>query len=392
MSLNIQGRAIEKGAPLYFIADIASNHAGSLEKARELIHACAESRVDAVKMQNFTAETIVSDYGFQHLAGVRTHQSDWKQSVFSSYEAASIPLKWTLELKELCDKLGLHYFTSPYSLDLVRDVAPYVGAFKLGSGDITWHAEIEAMCEFGKPILIATGASTMAEVEGAMAVASGKHASVLLMQCNTEYTANVHETRVRRLQRFKHVNLRVLETYSRRWPGVPLGLSDHTHGDLTVLGAVGLFDCCAIEKHFTLDNTVEGQDHAFSMTPVSWKCMVARTEELRISLGAARATTFEDRLRITRAMVDDPEALELSIGDGIKRLEDNERGTVIVQRRAVRACRSLSVGARLTAEDLIFLRPCPVDALPPYRAGELVGRGLSRPIISGDCIRLTDCV
>ena len=279
--IQIKQRKVGPDYPVYFIADIASNHCGSLTQAKELIHACAESRVDAVKMQNFSAETIVSDYGFKNLSGVKTHQSGWKQSVFDSYKAASIPLDWTLELKALSDKLGLHYFTSPYSIELVHAVAPHVCAFKLGSGDITWHEEIAAMCEKKIPVLIATGASTMSEVEGAMKVALDSKAPVLLMQCNTEYTAKVTETHEQKLHRFKHINLRVLESYAQRWPHIPLGLSDHTHGSLTVLAAVGLFQCCAVEKHFTLDNTQEGQDHAFSMTPSTWKKMVEETESLK---------------------------------------------------------------------------------------------------------------
>ncbi|MBA4135855.1 MAG: N-acetylneuraminate synthase [Opitutus sp.] len=390
--ITIQGRKVGPDSPVYFIADVASNHCGSLTKAKELVHACAESRVDAVKMQNFEAETIVSDYGFKNLAGLKTHQSGWKQSVFDSYKAASIPLEWTMELKELCDRLGLHYMTSPYSVELVRAVAPHVCALKLGSGDLTWHEEIEAMCASGKPVLIATGASTMAEVEGAMAAALRHTAQVLLMQCNTEYTARVGETREQRLDRFRHINLRVIETYASRWPGVPIGLSDHTHGEMTVLGAVGLFGCCAVEKHFTFDNTIEGQDHGFSMTPASWKRMVERTEKLQETLAASKAVTFADRLKVTRTQVDDPEGLELAVGDGVKRIEDNEAGTVIVQRRAVRARQELPAGHRVALEDLIVLRPCPLGALPPYRASELLGRTLARQVRSGDCVRLDDCV
>jgi N-acetylneuraminate synthase len=344
--------------------------------------------VDAIKMQNFAAETIVSDYGFKHLDGVKTHQSQWKQSVFDSYKAASIPLDWTAELKALSAQLGLHYFTSPYSIDLVRAVAPDVAAFKLGSGDLTWHDEIAEMCRHGKPVLLATGASTMTEVEAAMQVALSLTGDVLLMQCNTEYTARVGESREERLQRFRHINLRVLETYARRWPGIPVGLSDHTHGALTVLGAVGLFDCCAVEKHFTFDNTVEGQDHAFSMTPAGWRKMVDETAALQRALGGG--TNFEQRLKITAAAVDDPEALRLAIGDGVKRVEPNEQSTIIVQRRAIRAARDLVAGAVLTRADLTVLRPCPVDALPPYRMGELVGHPLTRPIAAGDCVCLAD--
>lgn len=389
--INIKNRKVGPDQPVYFIADIASNHCGSLTKAKELVHACAESGVDAVKMQNFSAETIVSDFGFKNLKGTKTHQSSWKSSVFDSYKAASIPLGWTEELRDLAQRLGLHYFTSPYSIELVRAVAPHVCAFKLGSGDLTWHDEIKAMAETGKPLLIATGASTMDEVEGAMSVALANSTEVLLMQCNTEYTARVDETREQRLERFSHVNLRVLETYARRWPRVPVGLSDHTHGDMTVLASVGLFGCCAVEKHFTFDNTVEGQDHAFSMTPASWSAMARRTAELRNILSNQHDLSFARRLEIVAGLVDDPEALRAAIGDGIKRLESNESGTVVVQRRAIRTARDLPAGHEVTKDDLVFLRPCPTDAMPPYRCDELLGRKLTRPIQAGDCLRRTDC-
>lgn len=389
--LTINQRIVGSGQPVYFIADIASNHCGSLAKAKELVHACAESGVDAVKMQNFSAETIVSDYGFRNLTGAKTHQSEWKQSVFDSYKAASIPLSWTEELRNLCHQLGLHYFTSPYSIELVREVAPHVCAFKLGSGDLTWHEEIKAMAETGKPLLIATGASTMAEVEGAMAVALAHSQQVLLMQCNTEYTAKIDETRAERLERFSHINLRALQSFAQRWPNIPIGLSDHTHGDMTVLGAVGLFGCCAVEKHFTLDNTIVGQDHAFSMTPASWSAMVKRTASLQQKLAVEIGMSFERRFEIVASMVDDPEALRLAIGDGVKKLESNEAGTVIVQRRAVRAARDLPAGHCLSAADLVVLRPCPADALPPYRQPELLGRILTRSITSGDYLRIDDC-
>ncbi|MDA8964596.1 N-acetylneuraminate synthase family protein [bacterium] len=391
-SINIQGREIGPDLPVYFIADIASNHCGSLAKAKELIHACAESRADAVKMQNFSAESIVSDYGFQNLSGNKTHQASWEKSVFDSYKDASIPLDWTIELKELCDGLGIHYFTSPYSLDLVQAVAPHICAFKLGSGDITWHEELEAMCRSGKPVLIATGASTMAEVEGAMAAALRHKSPLLLMQCNTEYTAKVGESREEVLERFRYINLRVIETFSKRWPQVPIGLSDHTHGDLTVLGAVGLYGCCAVEKHFTFDNTLDGQDHAFSMTPSSWKSMVERTEALQAELKSANSSTFDERLQITRSLVSDPEALDVCLGNGIKQLERNESGTVVVQRRSLRAQTDLPIGHRLSENDLIPLRPCPIDGLPPYRIGELIGRVLTREIPQGDCVKSVDCV
>jgi len=384
MGIRIKHRTIEPDGPVYFIADLASNHCGSLSKARELVHACAESGVDAVKMQNFEADTIVSDYGFKQLGSVRTHQSEWKQSVADSYRAASIPLAWTPEIAGLCDKLGLHYLTSPYSIGIVRAVAPHVAAFKIGSGDLTWHEEIAEMCSHGKPVLMATGAANMEEVEEAMGVALAITGDVLLMQCNTEYTCRADEGRDATLRRLANVNLRVIETYRRRWPGVPVGLSDHTLGPLTALAAVGLFGCCAVEKHFTLDNSLEGQDHSFSTTPAAWRGMVDETRALKKALMGAGS--WEEQFRLVAAAVDDVEALTIVLGDGVKRVQPNEQGTVIVQRRALRASRDLHVGETLRSDDLVALRPCPPNAVPPHRRPELIGRTTMRTIAAGDCV------
>jgi N-acetylneuraminate synthase len=388
VTVKINKREIGPDHPVYFIADVASNHNGDLARAKELVHACAESGANAVKMQNFTAETIVSDFGFRHLGDVSTHQSKWSESVFESYRAASIPLDWTVELKGLCERLGIDYFTSPYSPELVEAVAPHVSAFKVGSGDITWHEQLELMASFGKPVLLATGASSMREVDMAMDVLLAETDQVVLMQCNTNYTASVNETRAESLGRFKCINLRVLETYSRRWPGLPIGLSDHTHGSLTVLGAVGLFDCSVVEKHFTLDNSQEGQDHSFSMMPAEWKRMVDETATLRELVRGIDG--IDGRYAVTREAVNDPVALDLAIGDGVKRVEDNEKNTIFVQRRAVRSTRDLPRGHLLAAADLCVLRPCPADGLAPYELHSLDGRVLNRKIRSGDCVRLKD--
>jgi len=116
-----------------------------------------------------------------------------------------------------------------------------------------------------------------------------------------------------------------------------------------------------VEKHFTDDRTREGPDHAFSMSPNDWRQMVERTRELEAALG--------------------PEQ---------KRVMDNEMQTLSVQRRAVRAARAISRGACINASELIVLRPCPSDALPPYRIDEVVGRTAVRDIAVGECVRLDD--
>src|SRR5262249_13384674 len=131
---------------------------------------------------------------------------------------------------------------------------------------------------------------------------------------NTNYTGS--------LENFAYVNLRVIQSYALHWPGLPLGLSDHTPGHATALGAVAL-GARVIEKHFTDDTTRKGPDHPFSMTPATWRDMVDRTREL-----------------------------ERALGDGVKRVEANEADTVVVQRRCLRAASSLPAGKVLAASDL----------------------------------------
>ena len=338
--------------PTYFIADIAANHDGNLERAKELIHMCAEAGAHAAKFQNFKAETIVSDYGFKRLGGQQSHQARWKKSVFEVYKGAALPVEWTEELRSACDAAGIDYFTSPYDLEMLPFLSKYVCAWKVGSGDITWHESIEWMAKEGKPLFIATGASTMDDVRMAMTVAERHTRATCLLQCNTNYTGS--------LENFRHIALNALKSYAAEFPQAVLGLSDHTPGHATVLGAVAL-GARAVEKHFTDNVTREGPDHAFSMDPKSWRDMVGRTRELEMALGPTE-----------------------------KRVMDNEKETVVLQRRAIRARRELPKGHVLAAGDLIPLRPCPVDALPPYRLRALIGRKVGRVIKEGDCVRMDD--
>ena len=147
MEIKIADRTIGLNHPTYFIADVAANHDGDLERAKKLIRLAKEAGADAAKFQNFQAPKIVSDYGFKHMNSQVSHQATWKKSVFEVYQDASIPLDWTPILKEECDKVGIHYFTSPYDYDSIENVEPFVPAFKIGSGEIDWIEALEHMAE-----------------------------------------------------------------------------------------------------------------------------------------------------------------------------------------------------------------------------------------------------
>ncbi|MGB0719368.1 MAG: N-acetylneuraminate synthase family protein [Bdellovibrionales bacterium] len=381
-------RGVGNSNPVYFIADIAASHDGDLEKAKDLIYSAAEGGADAAKFQNFEAATIVSDYGFRALGNQQSHQASWKKSVYDVYDDAVLPVEWTPILKETCDKAGIDYFTAPYSAELTDKVAPYVKAWKMGSGDLTWHAQIEKMCATGKPFLLATGASDIDEVRAAVATVRKHQENFVLMQCNTNYTAKLDEDEDTRYARFSCINLKVLETFAREFPFCILGLSDHTHGADTVLGAVGLYDARVIEKHYTLDNDAEGPDHPFSMNPKSWADMIHKTRDIEKQI--TPDLDLETRMAVITPYLDDQKALQISLGDGVKRIEDNEKETVILQRRAVRAVRDLKAGDTIKAEDFFPLRPAPSTAIAPYQFENYIGQNLMRDIKAGDCLMLDD--
>lgn len=350
--LEIKGKKIGRDFPTYFIADIAANHDGDLERAKDLICSAAEAGADAAKFQHFKAETIVSDHGFRNMGDQQSHQAKWKKSVFDVYKNASVSLDWTSTLKETCDKAGIAFFTSPYAVDLVDHIDPYVPAYKIGSGDITWIEMVEYIASKQKPYILATGASTLDDVHHAVSAGLAINPKLCLMQCNTNYTAS--------LDNFKYIQLNVLQTYRAMYPDLVLGLSDHTPGHATVLGAVAL-GARAIEKHFT-DNVMRvGPDHAFSMDPRGWREMVERTREL-----------------------------ENALGTGVKQVEENERETVVIQRRAIRARSDLAADTVLSEELLTFLRPCPSDGVPPYCLDQLIGKRVRRDVSAGEHLRWID--
>lgn len=350
--LAIDGKRIGEQHPTYFIADVAANHDGDLERAKDLIYMAKEAGADAAKFQHFRAETIVSDVGFKSLGSQQAHQASWKKSVVEVYRDASVSTDWTETLKATCDKAGITFFTSPYDFDLVDHIDPFVPAYKIGSGDITWIEMVERIASKQKPYILATGASTTDDVVRAVSAALAINPQLALMQCNTNYTGD--------LENMRYVQLNVLKTYRSMYPGMILGLSDHTPGHATVLGAVTL-GARMVEKHFTEDVHRVGPDHKFSMDPKSWRDMVDRTREL-----------------------------EAALGTGLKKVEDNELQTVVVQRRAVRLIRDLPTGHVLTREDLVVLRPAPVGAFQPHDITRVIGRRLREAKTRGQHLTQAD--
>jgi N-acetylneuraminate synthase len=342
-------RRIGEDAPTYFVADISANHDGQLERAKHLIRLAARAGSDAAKFQNFRAPGIVSRRGFESLGGQYSHQSRWKKSVYEVYEEASLPWNWTAALKAECDSAGIDYFSTPYDFEAVDMLDPYVELFKIGSGDITWLEMLRHVARKGKPVLLSTGAADIGDVQRAVHAIEEINPHLVLMQCNTNYTGDPGN--------FDHIHLNVLKTFRAMFPDLILGLSDHTSGHATVLGAVAL-GARVVEKHFTDDTAREGPDHPFSMTPATWREMVDRTRELERALGSCDKT-----------------------------IAGNERETVVIQRRCLRAAKDLSAGSVLTREMIDVLRPAPADTIFPYEIDRVLGLRLLTDLEAGDPLR-----
>jgi len=334
----IGSRWVGDDAPTYFIADISANHDGELNRALDLIRLAKASGADGAKFQHFRASKIVSQAGFESMGGQMSHQASWKKPVYEVYQAASLPWEWTESLKATCQEEGIDFFSAPYDAEAIEMLSPHVPVWKIGSGDITWPEILLKIASQGQPVILATGASSLEDVQRAVRQILPVNKQLALLQCNTNYTGS--------LENFNHVHLNVLKTYRALFPEVVLGLSDHTPGHAAVLGAVALGGRI-MEKHFTDDNKREGPDHPFSMTPATWREMVDRTRELERALGV-------------------PE----------KQIVDNERETVMVQRRCLRAASDLPAGRRMMRSDIDVLRPAPAGALAPYDMERVIGKRL----------------
>src|SRR5512134_3896984 len=327
MEIKLRRCTIGPGHPTYFIADIAANHDGDLERAKLLIRLAKEAGADAAKFQNFDAPKIVSDYGFSHMNSQVSHQASWKKSVVEVYRAASIPFEWTMTLGEECQDVGIDYFSSPYDFAAIDFLDQYVPCYKAGSGEIDWIEALERMASKGKPFFVATGASTIGEVQKAV------HAIL---------------------------KINVLKTYASMFPDVILGLSDHTHAIAPVIAAVTL-GARVIERHFTDSNDREGPDHKFAMDPDKWARMV---EETRL--------------------------LERALGSADKFIAENEIDTAVVQRRCLRAARDIKAGEIFIRDMIDVLRPATPGAIKPDQIENVLGTKALHDFKYGQELRWTD--
>lgn len=328
---------------VFIIAEAGVNHNGSIDLALKLIDSARASGADAVKFQTFRADQLATRSA--HKAAYQERTTTATESQFEMLQRLELDVDDHRRLTDYCRKVGIQFLSSPFdeqSADLLAEMD--LPLYKIPSGEITNLPFLDHVARKGRPIILSTGMSTLGEIEEAVAVLrTAGNNRLTLLHCVTEYPAPYAE-----------VNLRAMHTLRVAF-GLPVGYSDHTPGYEISIAAVAL-GAEVIEKHFTVDRSLPGPDHAASLEP----------DELEQMVTAIRH-------------------VEVALGDGIKRPAQCELPNISVARKSVVASRSLIAGQRLTAEDLDIKRPG--NGIAPRLKPMLIGRTLSAGLEKDEVLR-----
>lgn len=331
------------GAPVYIIAELGVNHDGSVERALEMVDAAAEAGADAIKLQLFRAELLMSKASrlaaYQSAAGERDPSEMLRRLEMSIGDMGRVV--------DRARKRGVHAIVTPFSVELV-DAAERLGfdAYKTASPDIIHRPLLERLMETGKPLIVSTGAATIEEVARAVEWLAPARGRAAFLQCVSSYPTRDSEA-----------SIGGMAAIARTWDG-PVGYSDHTAGVDT--GAVAAARGAAIlEKHFTWSKRAAGPDHAASL----------EAAEFRVYAALARD---ESTMKAWMGRV--PLAEDPRVGPEEKRVLACEQDVRRLSRQSIVARSDLTAGHVIRAGDLTIKRPG--TGMEPWRMGEVVGRRL----------------
>lgn len=314
----------------YIIADVGSNFNGSLDLAKAYIDAGKEIGVDAVKFQSYTAANLLNPF--------TPDGNRWP--AYDVVEKHELPRKWHQMLFDYAESAGVEFLTTPFDLSIPDEMARLgMRAFKIASGDLTFTLLLEKVASFGKPVILSTGMAKLEEIHTAVdSLRKSGGADIALLHCVSNYPP-----------RYEEVNLRAMKSMAEAF-GLPVGLSDHTPGNTTALGAIAL-GASIIEKHITMDKRLGTPDAPFAMTVSEFGKMI---KEIR--------------------------TLEKALGDGVKGPAEDECQNRLWARRGIYARADIEAGQPLTLEKVKFVRPADgVDAFDwPYFEGKKLKVRLSK--------------
>jgi len=339
----IDGVRIADDTDTFVIAEVGHNHQGSLEKCKELFRAAKECGADAVKLQKrdnkslYTRELYNKAYDNENSFGL-TYGAHREALEFGHDEYR--------ELRAFCRELQIVFFATAFDIPSADFLAALdVPAFKIASGDLKSTPLLRHVAKLGKPMIVSTGGAMWEDVQRAYDVIMPLNPQLCFLQCTAAYPAAPEE-----------LNLRVIESMRARYPEVVVGLSDHENG-IAMAVAAFVLGARVVEKHFTLNHTWKGTDHAFSLEPIGFRKLVRDLRRARVALG-----------------------------DGEKRCVVSEHAPLLKMGKKLVASRALTAGHVLTPSDVAM--KAPGDGLPPYHLDSVIGRRLRRALQADDNIDL----
>ena len=322
----------DKMKKVFIIAEAGVNHNGSIKLAKKLIDAAVEANVDAVKFQTFKASNLVSKNA-QKADYQKNNMNDADDSQFNMLKKLELDIDTHKELIAYCNSKNIMFLSTPFdhdSIELLNDLGLEI--FKIPSGEITNLPYLRHIGKLNKKVILSTGMADIGEIEDALDVlykAGTKKENITVLHANTMYPTPMED-----------VNLRAMITIGNTFD-VAYGYSDHTLGIEIPTAAVAMGASC-IEKHFTLDCTMEGPDHKASLEPHELKAMV---EAIR--------------------------NIELALGSSIKKPSKSETPNINIARKSIVAKCDIKKGQTLTENNLTIKRPG--NGINPMRWDEIVG-------------------
>ena len=345
--MEINGRIIGDGHPAYIIAEMSANHAGSMERALELIHAAKDAGADCVKIQTYTADTMTIDC---HNEYFQIEKGTWEgENLYGLYQKAYTPWEWQEQLRDEAAKVGIDFLSTPFdplSVAFLEELG--VHFYKIASFELVDIPLLECVAAKNKPIVMSTGMGTLEEIQEAVdAIYSTGNRQLALMKCSSAYPAKPEE-----------MNLRTMQDLKERF-GVPVGLSDHSMGAFSAATAVAM-GANLIEKHFCISRAVKNPDSSFSMEPQEFREMVEQVREVEKAMG--------------------------SVQYGVSRQEESNA----CFRRSLFVVEDIAAGEVLTPEKIRSIRPA--YGLKPKHYQEVLGRTAKRALRRGTPLSFDDIV
>jgi sialic acid synthase len=331
-NVNIDGIEIASSNDYaYVIAEIGNNHQGDVDVAKEMFRVAKECGVDAVKLQKRDNRSLYTKKLFNQ---VYDNPNSFGKTYGEHRDYLEFGKDEYVELKQYAEELGIAMFATAFDFNSADFLAELdMPAYKIASGDLTSIPLLEHVARIGKPIILSTGGGEVDDIVRAYEAIMPINPQLCLLQCTAAYPAS-----------FDTLNLRVISAFTEKFPKAVIGLSDHENGIAMALVAYVL-GARVFEKHFTLNHTSKGTDHAFSLEPAGM-----------------------------RKLVRDLRRIPLALGSTTKEVYDMEKAPIRKMGKSIYSAQPLPVGHELTHEDLLFRSPG--DGIPLYELENIVGRTL----------------